>query len=109
MNKIDDEDLGLDDVIKASAAEIENSKNKLFQEITANGSKYLNEIEVKNRKNEAKKLKDIKYILKQSKNYHTYEELISYSYFDVVNIRKELEKEKKSIFVDIFKFLNPSN
>ncbi len=103
-----DENITLSEINENIKVEIEQSKKILFNEISENGDKYIGEINRKVKANEVNKKKCIKYILRHKKNYFTIEELTGYTYNDVLNIRTELEAQRKSKFIDIFKFLNPS-
>lgn len=106
--KLDDEDISFGKLNKIITLELDHSKNDLFNEINQFGEKYLNEIKQKDLRNESTKQKYIKWILKKKANYFTSDELNSYTFTDIKNIKKEVETDNKSKFLAIFKFLNPS-
>lgn len=88
---------------------VESEKIQYVRNIEYFGSKYLNEIDNKNKKNNNKKKKLISYILKYESDKYDYDELNSYSYYDVLKIYNETKEEHKCFFIKILKFLFFSN
>ena len=79
-------------------------KNKTASEFEEMGGGYLKEIEKKKKRKNVKQSKLIPYILRRAGDDYDKEELISYSYEDVLDIYNEL-KSKKTFIVKFFHFL----
>lgn len=79
-------------------------KNKIANDFNKIGDDLLREIEIKKAKNEIRKQKLIRYILKRTKNSFSEEELKSYSINDVREIYNEL-KQSHSKFRKFIHFM----
>lgn len=78
---------------------------KTAEEIQELGHKYLKEIEQKKKEQNLKKKKLIPYILKHSKEKYIQEELLQYSFNDIVEIYKEYKVQNRPAIVKFFHFL----
>lgn len=76
-----------------------------FNQIDKMGDMFLNEIETKKKRLDLKKVNLIPYILKKAGNKYSYNELISYSYGDVLHIHTETKEQYKSKIMEFFKFV----
>ena len=83
----------------------ERKKKVAANEFEAMGGQFLKEIDKKKKRKGSKKSQLIPYILKHRSDDYDEEELLSYSYEDVLEIHDELKKEKKSFFIKMFHFL----
>ena len=105
MLSIDDE---LNDYISLSKHlkhDTERKKKTLLFEFEQRGEKYLQEIEIKNKNKKLKQSKLIKYILKHRSDIYDKNELMSYSFKDVIDIHNEIKKNNKSKIVKFFQFI----
>jgi len=69
------------------------------------GSRYVQEIERKNKNKALSQVKLIPYILKHRGDIYDKDELMSYSFEDVQDIYSEIKKEKKPGILKIFHFI----
>lgn len=83
----------------------ERKKNVTASEFELMGGQFLKEIDKKKKRKGSKKSELIPYILKHCSDDYDEEELLSYSYEDILEIHGELKKEKKSFFIKMFHFL----
>jgi len=82
----------------------ERKKKAVANEFELLGDEFLKEIDKKKKRKGSKKAQLIPYILKHRSDDYDEEELMSYSYEDVLEIYNEV-KEKKSFFIKIIHFL----
>lgn len=102
MNNVEDfeeiSDIG--DYLKLLKKNTAREKNLLINEIETIGDSMVNEIQRKNKFNESKKIKCIKYIMKKSPYVYELKELLSYTYEDVKTLYEET-KNKHSVMRNI--------
>lgn len=75
-------------------------KNRMVLDIEENGENYLKEIDRKKKRKHQKKFKYIPYILKNS--LYDEEELLSYSFEDVVDIYNDIKHRKRPWIIKFF-------
>lgn len=85
--------------------ETARKKNSALHEIEEMGEKYLKEIDRKKKAKNLKSKKLIPYILKHYGDRHDEEELLSYSYEDVLDIYKDIKVLKRPAIIKFFHFL----
>lgn len=102
----DDDNENYDEFVEYIEEHTNRTKNFFHKQLLSAGDTLLAEKEKKSLRNEERKKKLIPKILKKDKDdIYTYEELMSYSYEDNLNILKEIKEKNKGFFVKIFKFL----
>lgn len=84
----------------------ERKKNLLAAEINELGTQYLQEIDRKKKIKRIRQSKLIPYILKNSDDQYTEEELLSYSFEDVMKIHDDIKTKKRSWIVKLFEFFS---
>jgi hypothetical protein len=78
--------------------------NVAFKEIDGMGEDYLNEVDKKKGRQNIKKVKYVKYIMKHNKGIYSTERLMSYEFADIFHIYTELKDSKQSKLIALFKF-----
>ena len=83
----------------------ERKKKVAANEFEAMGGQFLKEIDKKKKRKTSKKSELIPYILKHRGDDYDEEELMSYSYEDVLDIYDQTKKEKRPLIVKFFHFV----
>jgi len=102
---LDDDLVDYVSLTKHLKEDTDRKKQLLSSEFEEMGDKYLQEIERKKRDKELKQVKLIPYILKHRGGIHDKEELLSYSFEDVMDIYNEVKAEKKPAILKFFHFV----
>jgi hypothetical protein len=102
---LDDELIDYMSLSKHLKDDTDRKKKQTVDEFEEMGDRYLQEIERKKKNKELKQVKLIPYILKHRGDIHDKEELMSYSFEDVLSIYDEIKKEKRPAIVKFFHFI----
>lgn len=99
----DDDDLDVKSLHKYLEEYTIRDKNKVANDFTQMGEDLLADIAERNSRKDKRKSKQIKYILKHTKDKYSLRELNAYSYEDIWNIYHEMQHE--NVFRKVFKFI----
>ena len=102
-----DEDDGMSAMALSTHLEedTQRKQNIMKSEIEEMGERYLKEIDRKKGHKTQESTKLIPYILKHSNGRFDDEELLSYTYEDVLNIYKEIKVQRRPAFVKLIHFV----
>lgn len=109
-NELYDEDdiLDFDKQSQLIKDEIDSNNRKFVSEIFDNGENYLSEIKIKLTRKQLKKVKVVNWILTHSDIYFEHE-LNGYTYEDVLNIKKDIERTRQNKIKRILSFILDSH
>lgn len=101
----DDELIDYVSLSKHLKEDTDRKKKQISEEFEEMGTRYLQEIERKNKNKELKQIKLIPYILKHRGEIYDNDELMSYSFEDVQDIYDEIKIEKKPAIIKFLHFV----
>lgn len=101
----DDDDKSYIELNEFLINDLNRKKSKTILDVELMGEKLLHEIDLK--KSNKKNIRDsqIKYIIKNCNNKYDLSVIESYDYNDIAVIYNEIKNNKKSKFVEMFKFI----